>query len=283
MSPDRWLGFGLSALAGALSGLLTILVARRTDPPALRRVNVGGRRVSALLGFGILVGSIAGVFAFVGSASTGEAGAPEFTGRPAAPAVVLAIVAVTFVGGLFDDLRGDEAARGFRGHLAALRAGRITGGAVKILAGGLAGAVAALPLADTIHRIEAFLLVALTANLFNLLDRAPGRAAKVALVLVVPLVAAGSAAWAVAAAGLIGALVIATIFDLSEKGMLGDAGANPIGAVVGLGLAMSLGEPFRALAVVGMIALNALSERVSFSNLIDETPWLRGLDRIGRK
>ncbi len=161
--------------------------------------------------------------------------------------------------------------------------GTLTGGLVKIVAGGLAGAIAAIPAEGLGHKIEVFLLVGLTANLFNLLDRAPGRALKVAFVFFVPLMVFGPAGFAVGSAGVLGALVVVAPDDLRERAMLGDAGANPIGAVVGLGLAYSLDEPFRLLAVLVIGALNVVSEKVSFSRVIDSTPWLKAVDRIGRK
>ena len=203
-------------------------------------------------------------------------------GRRAATLVVV-VVAVIFAAGLFDDLRGDEMARGFRGHVASASGGRLTGGLVKIAAGGLAGAIAAIPADGLGHKVEVFLLVALTANLFNLLDRAPGRALKVAFLFFFPLMVFGPAGVSVGMSGLVGALVALTPVDLREKAMLGDAGANPIGAVVGLALAYSLDEPFRLLALLVVGSLNVLSEKVSFSRVVDSTAWLKALDRIGRE
>jgi hypothetical protein len=126
------------------------------------------------------------------------------------------------------------------------------------------------------------MLVALTANLFNLLDRAPGRACKFGLLVAAPI-ALGAPSWAAASSGLLGALVAVLPADLAERLMLGDNGANPLGAVLGLGLAMALPEPWRALAVVAVLALNLTSERISFSQVIERTPGLRAFDGIGRK
>src|SRR5437870_634572 len=70
--------------------------------------------------------------------------------------------------------------------------------------------------------------------------------------------------------------------DLGERGMLGDVGANLLGAVLGAGAVLSLGVPGR-LAVLGvLVALTAAAERWSFSRAIDATPPLRWLDRLGR-
>ena len=283
MSGELLVEFLVALAAGVVGGLLATMAALRAAPPGLVRTNVNGRRVPVVLGFGLAVGAVAGVFALVAAASIPESEALDASIGFSRAVVVLGIVGVMFAAGLYDDRRGDEPARGFRGHLGAARSGALTGGLVKIAAGGLAGLIATLALAGPLRKLEAFLLVPLAANLFNLLDRAPGRAAKTGWLFLVPLLAFGSEQWGLAAAGLTGALLAVTPFDMRERAMLGDAGANPLGAIVGLGLAVSLPEPWLALSVVMMLVLNAISERVSFSTVIDSSPWLRALDRIGRR
>lgn len=63
--------------------------------------------------------------------------------------------------------------------------------------------------------------------------------------------------------------------------MLGDAGANPLGAVLGLyGLLML---PFwgRLLFLLLGLMLNLAGERVSLSAVIDQNRFLSFLDRLG--
>lgn len=189
--------------------------------------------------------------------------------------------------GLWDDLRGDEHARGFKGHLGAVRGRALTGGIVKIAGGALSGLVAAafLPTRGAVpvaHVLEVVVLVGLSANLVNLLDRAPGRAAKVSLAWALPMLALGSPDWAAAAAPVFAAAAVLLVFDLRERGMLGDAGANPLGAVLGVGLAASLAEPARLVAIVVLLAFNLASEKWSFSKAIEASPPLRWLDGLGR-
>jgi hypothetical protein len=275
--------FMVALAGGAVGGLLATTVALRVAPPRLVRTNVNGHQVPVVLGFGLAVGAVAGVFALVAAESFSESQAVDELIDFSRSGIVIGIVGVMFAAGLYDDRKGDEPARGFSGHLDAARSGAVTGGLVKIAAGGLAGLIATLSFGGPLHKVEAFLLVPLAANLFNLLDRAPGRAAKAGWLFLVPLIAFGSEQWGLAAAGLTGALLAVTPFDVRERGMIGDAGANPLGAIVGLGLALSLPEPWLAMSVVLMLALNAVSERVSFSKLIESSPWLRALDRIGRR
>lgn len=168
-------------------------------------------------------------------------------------------------------------AKGVRGHVAALRAGRVTGGTVKVLAISGAGLLSAALLPDRGRAPDVLLragVVAGAANLVNLLDLRPGRALKAGLL----------AAGALRQPGVAGAVVVLLPEDLRERTMLGDAGANALGAV--LGLAFAAGTPDRrrlgaALAV--LTALTAASEVVSFSRVIDAVAPLRALDRLGRR
>jgi hypothetical protein len=87
---------------------------------------------------------------------------------------------------------------------------------------------------------------------------------------------------ALAFAGL-GPLVAVWRFDLGEKGMIGDAGANSMGAFLGFLFATSLPTWALMVAVVVLAAVNLLSERVSFSKIIEGNAVLSVLDKWGRK
>ena len=138
--------------------------------------------------------------------------------------------------GLLDDLAGAGESGGFRGHLRALRRGRLTTGSLKLF-GGAAVAVAALagPRSETPGRLLAdAALVALSANLANLFDRAPGRLLKVTgLGFVVLAIATGAPAELVAVAVTVGAGLALVVPDLREQLMVGDVGANVLGATLG--------------------------------------------------
>lgn len=273
----------LVAVAGASGGALAAGVAARAivrSPPAtLVRVNVRGLRVPAVLGGPLLAGTISGVVVVTVFERWGDAHS-----RLGMVVAVATAAIIMFVAGWLDDRRGDETSRGFSGHLGALKSGSLTGGVVKLLAGGIAGVVAGVLVADRVRVIaEVALLVALSANFFNLLDRAPGRAGKLGVVMALVLLVTGTASWWLAASGLIGALLVVLILDLREEAMLGDAGANPVGAVVGLGIAEAVHEPARVAAIVLLLLLNVASEKWSFSHIIEATPALRAFDRLGRK
>ncbi|SCF45992.1 hypothetical protein [Micromonospora mirobrigensis] len=285
---SRW-GRLLAAGAGALAARY-VLREVRTAPvaPALERTNFRGRTVTLAAGPALAAGAA-------------TAGALAAGSGPAGFAALVAGVGSGAVG-LYDDVVGarpeQKAAKGFAGHLAALREGRVTAGLVKIVGVGVAGlGAAALLAADprvAAHprrrtqtgpgRVVDVLLgagvVAGTANLLNLLDLRPGRAAKSGLLLAAPLatgpyggIAAGAAG---AAAGLLGD-------DLDETVMLGDSGANALGALLGVALAARTGPLGRAGALAVLAGLTAASEKVSFTQVIQRTPVLRELDALGRR
>jgi UDP-GlcNAc:undecaprenyl-phosphate GlcNAc-1-phosphate transferase len=149
-------------------------------------------------------------------------------------------------------------------------------------------------------------VIALSANTVNLADLRPGRALKVGFVLLAfallstlvlcarSNVPVGGTILAVTIVGVLlgGPLLAMWPYDVSERGMLGDGGANAIGALlgyvifVGLAPAASAGSG-PALAILGIVAgllllVNGLSERYSYSEFIERSAVLRWLDRLGR-
>jgi hypothetical protein len=244
------------------------------------RTNFRGAPVAAVLGDGVVAAGLTGIGVVVVMRAAGLG-----TAVPSRLIVAAAIVLVVmYAAGSWDDHKGDERPRGFKGHLRAARGRVMTGGIVKLGAGGVAGAIAGALLEDGISGIAmTAALVALAANAINLLDRAPGRASKVAICGAIPVVVLGPVGWWLVGAGTFGGVLGCLGLDLTEKGMLGDAGANPVGALVGLGIAVSAGATGRVIAVVALAAMNLASERWSFSRAIESNPVLEYLDRIGRK
>ncbi|MCL1880239.1 MAG: hypothetical protein FWF71_06470 [Actinomycetia bacterium] len=215
------------------------------------------------------------------------------------PAIPLLGGTVAF--GLYDDWAGDSSTRGFRGHLSALARRRLTTGGLKMVGIGLLSLATGFVVffngtwQSAGKAVAAGAVLALSANLMNLFDLRPGRASKaylLGLVLVMAVwavsIAVGyfrlSAFGAVAVAlACIGPLLATLRFDLREIGMLGDAGANSMGAVLGYLSVIALpGWTLAVLALV-LLAFNLFAERISFSKVIDDTPWLRKLDDLGRK
>jgi hypothetical protein len=163
--------------------------------------------------------------------------------------------------GLADDLwSGPE--RGFRAHL---RSGRTTG-TLKLVG------IPAYALLRT-RSLSGAVLVALAANMLNQLDTRPGRALKTFLLASAALRIRSRARW--------GGVLLAP-YDLREMTMLGDAGANALGAVLGFGSVARFGSRGRFLAIGVLAGLTLHGERRSLGRLIEETPILRELDAMGR-
>ena len=270
-------GVGFWAAPQVLAGLAN---------SSLARVNYRKREVVAGLGLLLPIGLLAwaaplAVAARVDPLRAGRVGLLA----PSGLAVVVAGLAFVVLG-LVDDLIEDPGGRrGFKGHLRALVTGRLTGGGIKLLGGVLAGLLVASMATPPDRSPWAVLLgglvVASAANTANLLDLRPGRCAKVFLPLWVAgcVIDPGGGAWS---AGLAGAALAALPFDLREEGMLGDAGANALGAVVGT---LLLAGPMWLVwaAAVILLALQLASERVSFSRVIEGNRVLRAADRLGRR
>jgi hypothetical protein len=64
--------------------------------------------------------------------------------------------------------------------------------------------------------------------------------------------------------------------------MLGDAGANALGAVVGYGSVSKLTARAQILSIAALAGLTVAGERRSLGALIERTPGLSQLDRLGR-
>jgi hypothetical protein len=160
--------------------------------------------------------------------------------------------------GLADDLWSGEE-RGIRAHLAARR----TTGILKLAGIPLVGLAAT-------RSLSGGLLVAGCANLVNQLDTKPGRAVKAYVIA------------ALALGAPLGVAVLLGPYDLRERVMLGDAGSNALGALLGLNSVERFHGWGRWAAVAAVAGLNVLGERRSLGELIDRTPFLRELDAWGR-
>jgi Glycosyl transferase family 2 len=164
--------------------------------------------------------------------------------------------------GLADDLwSGPE--RGLRAHLR----GGATTGTLKLVA---------IPLWALwrTRSVSGAVLVALSANVLNQLDTRPGRALKAFLIGSTLLGGRPRPAVAVA--------VLLAPYDLREMTMLGDAGSNAFGAVLGLESVRRLTGLRRASAIGALVTVTLVGERRSLGELIEATPGLRTLDSLGR-
>ncbi|MGH9278234.1 MAG: hypothetical protein ACRD12_09010 [Acidimicrobiales bacterium] len=264
------------AVAGCVAGALTWWAVRGWfTQPSLLRSNYRDHPVPTAAGV-VLALALLEV-----EALRAVAGAPTLSRF-----VTVFTVAGFCLVGTVDDLAGAGDDRGFRGHLRALRSGRVTTGVLKLVGGALVAVVAVAPVSGggTAQLLADAALVALCANLANLLDRGPGRVTKVSLVAFVVLAVASRADPELAGVAVVaGGAAALLVDDLRERLMLGDAGANPLGAALGLGVVLVAPPLARNLVLVAVALLNVAGEAVSFSRVIEAVPPLRALDRAGRR
>jgi len=269
---------------GFLAGrLLWLLVRRAVTQPALLRGNYAGKMVPVAAG---IVIPLAVLVVEVGRTIADRLDVGDSAASASARGAVLVACLGFALVGLFDDLAGSGDRRGFRGHLAELVRGRLTSGGVKLVAGLAIGVLVAAPSSapGLLQLLADGVLVALAANLANLLDRAPGRAGKCSLAGFVLLVAtAATRPVLTGVAVAIGAGAALLRDDLRERLMLGDTGANVLGAVLGIGIVQATAPRVRLVVVLVLLGANLVSEAVSFSRVVEAVAPLRFLDGLGRK
>lgn len=190
--------------------------------------------------------------------------------------------------GLLDDAlgRGADAdtPRGWRGHAQSVISGGFSTGAIKAV-----GALALAAYAVSGRGREGFdyiadlTLLLLTTNLFNLLDLRPGRVEKVFAALLAGLCIGATTTVPLELLGIfIGPVLIGAAYTLRERAMLGDTGSNLVGALAGISMLVTLGDPGRLAALAIVLALTIYGEFRSISAAIESFPPLRWLDSLGR-
>ena len=246
----------------------------------MSRENYRGERIPVVGGIPVLGVTVLGlaVIEFLWGVSTRNF-IPLESVRVVGPLALMVLITGLF--GLVDDAFGTPAAKGIRGHVRALLAGRLTSGMVKLMSGLLAALICASMLETQVGWIcVGAITVAAWTNVGNLLDLGPGRAIKVCapiLIVVVLLFASRCAPLML----LVGCYLGLLRADLGERVMLGDCGANPLGALVGLSaLASGNHGLLVGFGVVGLL-LNVIAEKVSFSRVIAGNSFLRRIDLFG--
>lgn len=284
MTPFAW--ERALVLAGLL-GAVAYLVVGKMAPPLARLLEKGG--LSARNYTGRMIPTGAGVAVPFGVLLVAPLALAFGAGAPLS--IWLLVLFGMSLLGILDDAAGNRKDRGFVGHLRALAAGRLTTGAVKALFAPVIALIAAWQL----HRhfglaLLSGTLIALATNLVNLLDVRPGRAIKGFFLLAaaggIGLLLTGGYAFAPGQAPLAGAAAGAALAlwrpDLEERVMIGDAGANALGAAAGLWLA-GLGWGWQALLILLLGVVHVYAEGRSLSEAIGRIPLLDRIDRWGRK
>jgi hypothetical protein len=211
------------------------------------------------------------------------------------PGITPAVAYVVGVGalGLADDTLGRSgepgSPRGWRGHLRALADGNLSTGMLKAAGSlGLAALILSHPALGPAgsggRYAVAVLLLVLATNFFNLLDLRPGRAEKALVLLGAGLCVGAATLEPGRLLGLfVGPVLVAGVYNLRERAMLGDTGSNVVGAIAGIWLVTTLSIGGQAIAAGVIAALSAYGEFRSLGAIVERVPLLKHLDSIGRR
>lgn len=279
MSPI-WLAVaGIGALVLALVGSRRAL--KRSDHTL--RENYAGRPVPVVLGQVLVSSANSALLLALGLALL----AGPVPAWPVPAVLCVGTYLLLFVGGLDD--RSPHGARGLIAHLRELARGHATTGIWKLAAGVGLSIVLAAQLGGGFGRVLlSVVVIALSINVTNAMDVRPGRALKWAGLFLLPvsffaLSSSLEVGLSLAYVAYIWAGVGLLHFDLGERGMLGDAGSNPLGLVLGTSLAGFL--PLWGLVVTLsiLLGLQLAAETVTISRLIEAVPPLRWFDRLGQR
>jgi len=276
----------------ALPFLVALAAAVILAPAVLRALAVGGHTKAnyrdRLLPFpyGVLT-LAAALLALIPLALLARLGSVRIFHPEALPIAVYALGVLAL--GLIDDTLGEPpgevpARRGWRGHGGAALRGELSTGALKA-AGSLGLALFAMSYLDLSKGrwLLAAAVLVLATNVFNLLDLRPGRSTKAFVLLGVGLVIGSTELRALWALGLFAApALVAGLYDLRERAMLGDTGANLLGGLAGLWLVLTLSGTGQLVALGALLVMTLYGELRSISELIERTPGLRELDSWGR-
>jgi len=278
----------------ALPFLLAFVFAAILAAPTLRALRAGGhtrlnwRQRSLPCPFGVLA-PVAALLALVPLMLVERIAHTAILYPRVLPVAVYALGVSCL--GLIDDTLGAErpgapSPRGWRGHSAVAMRGELSTGALKA-AGSLGLALLATNYAAAGLSIGRWLLAAavlvLATNVLNLLDLRPGRAMKAFVLLGAGLTIGVRELRPLWTLGLFaGPALVAGVYDLRERAMLGDTGANLLGALAGLWLVLTLSGTGQLIVLALLVVMTVYGELRSISALVQRVPLLRGLDSLGR-
>jgi UDP-N-acetylmuramyl pentapeptide phosphotransferase/UDP-N-acetylglucosamine-1-phosphate transferase len=270
----------------ALAFFAALLIAAAMAPALVHALAAGGqvrpnwRNRELPFPFGVLIVAAA-VVALAPLALLQELGGAEVL-HPEVGIVAVYTLGVALLGLVDDSLGGSP--RGWRGHGGAVLGGSFSTGALKAAGSlGLALYVMSGRGLSAGHYLLAAAVLVLATNVFNLLDLRPGRSVKAFVLLGAGLTLGTMEARPLWTLGVFAApVLVAGVYDLRERAMLGDTGANAVGGLAGLWLVLSLSGTGQAIAAAVLALITIYGEFRSISALVERTPGLRSLDSWGR-
>ncbi|BCJ85857.1 MraY family glycosyltransferase [Effusibacillus dendaii] len=195
--------------------------------------------------------------------------------------------------GILDDTVGSREASGLKGHVMKwIRHGELTTGLLKAVGGTVLSFLIVMDGVDESFRwsignllsiVVDGCVIALLANWINLLDVRPGRALKGAMGKLILLLFAVPSELTVFLLAIFGTMVAYLPADIRARTMMGDAGSNFLGAMIGYLVVRSFDLPGTVTVLTALLAVHLYTEKHSLTRVIERTGWLNWLDRLGRK
>lgn len=240
----------------------------------LVKVNYQGRETFAIGGVIIAFSSLLLFFVY-----------PYFINRPGLMIEQLLYLLVLVAAlGFLDDIAGSKEQQGFRGHFASFLSGCISTGFLKaifslftIILVILANGISSYPL----FFLDLGILLLMT-NFLNLLDLRPARAIKFFLIvsLLPVIILPGLSLYFIPVYMVI---ILYLPFELNSILMLGDTGANYLGALLGFSITFINNNFLKSLILIFLLMLTVISEKYSFTQFIERNKVLRYIDLLGRE
>lgn len=202
---------------------------------------------------------------------------------PLREAAFLLTIALLFTGlGFVDDLWGTGDIHGWRGHLRVLLSERrVTTGMLKALGGGAGSLLLACWYAKGIHALWGAVLIAISANGINMLDKRPSRALKVFWMLALIELIISPPDMRLLLLPILLATFVYAANDFRCRAMLGDAGSNMLGAELGAYAWLATPVSFQIVLGILWVAFHIYAEKRSLTEDIAKVQWLRWWDEWG--
>ncbi len=198
--------------------------------------------------------------------------------------IYIFIISIIGITGLLDDICGNKHAQGFRGHFKSLINGKLTTGILKVIITILVSMLVLFELEIYILSeiiINAGIIILMT-NLLNLLDLRPARSIKAFICMAILLIIF-NLYYAVYFLPFFFTFTFYLPFELKSKLMLGDSGANLLGTVLGFNTILMIEDFYiKLIILLFLVILNVLSEKYSYSTIIQNNPLLSWIDQLGR-
>lgn len=187
--------------------------------------------------------------------------------------------------GFIDDHFGDKGVKGIKGHIKKLVIDyKVSTGILKVIVALALGFYISSWYLDRHFEVAmGTLAFAVWVNVLNLLDVRPGRAIKGFWSAAFPLLLMHGGSTGSPEIFLLAITLVLFDTDRKERGMLGDAGANALGGIIGTWIVQWATSLEMALYISFGLLITLYSERYSISRWIEMHPLAKRLDQWGRK